>query len=85
MDKYNCWWPHLLNWSFMRYYAVTIGQTAYYTCPPERVSLSWHRHEDKHKEQYARMGIAKFLVTYIYYHLRYGYANNPLENEARQA
>jgi hypothetical protein len=45
----------------------------------------WVRHELKHVEQYQRFGMVGFLVRYIAYSIRYGYANNPLELEARQA
>jgi hypothetical protein len=45
----------------------------------------WVRHELKHVEQYQRFGMVGFLVRYIVYSVRHGYANNPLEVEARQA
>lgn len=43
------------------------------------------RHELKHVEQYQRMGVPVFLWIYLWYSIRYGYYNNPLEKEARQA
>jgi hypothetical protein len=66
-------------------YAVTLGQTAYFSCPSEAVDTAWHAHEDKHKEQYRRLGISGFLVRYFWYSARYGYARNPLEVEAEAA
>jgi hypothetical protein len=30
------------------------------------------------------MGAVKFYATYLWYNLRYGYVNNPMEVEARQ-
>jgi hypothetical protein len=45
----------------------------------------WVRHELKHVEQYQRFGMVGFLVRYLAYSIRHGYANNPLEVEARQA
>jgi len=43
------------------------------------------RHERAHVEQYARYGVTGFLVRYIWYQLKYGYTDNPLEKEARRA
>lgn len=45
----------------------------------------WVRHELKHVEQYQRFGMVGFLVRYIGYSIRFGYHDNPLEVEARQA
>ena len=42
-------------------------------------------HELKHVEQYRRLGLARFLILYGWYTLRFGYYNNPLEVEARLA
>jgi hypothetical protein len=42
------------------------------------------RHELVHWEQYQRMGVIRFCVTYLWYNIRYGYWNNPMEIEARQ-
>lgn len=43
------------------------------------------RHEQCHWDQYLRMGVIKFYAVYLYKHFKYGYENNPLEVEARQA
>lgn len=43
------------------------------------------RHEQAHWAQYERMGAVKFYAAYLWYTLRYGYTNNPLEREARAA
>lgn len=40
-------------------------------------------HEAVHWAQYERMGLLTFYATYIWYSVRYGYYNNPLEVEAR--
>jgi hypothetical protein len=42
------------------------------------------KHELVHWEQYKRMGIIKFYATYLYYNIKYGYWNNPMEVEARE-
>ena len=88
MDKYNHWFAKLLGkLNGSTRYAVTIGQTAYYSVSKEEVEESpkWIRHENEHKRQYAREGIPKFLVKYFYYQVRYGYHMNPYEVGARQA
>jgi hypothetical protein len=43
------------------------------------------KHELKHVEQYKRFGFFTFLIVYGWYSLKYGYYNNPLEIEAREA
>jgi hypothetical protein len=43
------------------------------------------RHELKHIDQYQRFGVFGFLSRYAWYSLKYGYFNNPLEQEARGA
>jgi len=42
-------------------------------------------HEQVHVNQYKRYGFIKFLIVYVYNHFKYGYYNNPLEVEAREA
>ena len=41
------------------------------------------RHERAHLAQMKRDGSIVFMVRYAYWHLRYGYRNNPYEIEAR--
>ena len=43
------------------------------------------RHEQAHWAQYERMGFLGFYVTYLWYTIRHGYWNNPMEVEARGA
>ena len=86
MDKYNHWLGKFvgkLNGSTR--YAITIGQTAYFSVPEAEVSAWWHRQEDEHKRQWRDEGRIKFLCTYIYYQCKYGYTNNPYEIAARKA
>lgn len=45
----------------------------------------WLRHELKHIEQFERYGYVRFLYKYLFYSIRHGYWNNPLEVEARAA
>lgn len=41
-------------------------------------------HELAHVKQYRRYGVIGFLARYIWWSIRYGYKNNPLEVEARR-
>ena len=43
------------------------------------------RHEQCHWRQAKRMGAARWAIAYLWYTLRYGYNDNPLEQEARDA
>lgn len=43
------------------------------------------RHEVCHVLQWKRMGYIGFLFSYLWWSLRYGYYQNPLEQEARDA
>jgi hypothetical protein len=69
-------------------WAITLGQTAYYSMSEKEVLArpNWIKHENKHKEQCKRLGTIKYLILNIYYNrIKYGYENNPLEIEAREA
>ena len=86
-DKYNSLIGKLFGLvNGKKRYAVTFGQTTYYSVSEEAVnqSATWRLHENWHKEQYAKEGFFTFLVKYIYYSIRYGYHNNPFEVEARE-
>ena len=67
-------------------YAITLGQTAYYSVSKEEVETNpkWIAHENHHKVQWKRDGIIKFALKYLWYQIRYGYKNNPYEVEARE-
>jgi hypothetical protein len=89
-DKYNSKLAEVFRRIFSydsKYYAVTIGQTTYYSAPESIVlkDIIWMCHENKHKEQYKKDGFIKFLVKYIYWSITKGYTNNPYEVEAREA
>lgn len=79
--------PHVIRW-FLR----TFGYGGI-TLPPLGIFILAERlqderlicHELAHWRQYERMGTVKFYVTYLWYTIRYGYRNNPMEVEARAA
>jgi hypothetical protein len=86
MDKYNHWLGKFFGrLNKQELYAVTFGQTAYYSCSIDLVGAGWRAHEDKHKEQYARDGWVKFLTRYIWQRITKGYENIDYEKEAMQA
>ena len=66
-------------------YAVTLGQTTYYTCDPRIISKGWRAHEDKHKEQWRRDGPFKFLRRYLWQWIWKSYWEIDYEAEAREA
>lgn len=68
--------------------AVVIKRTIYLhgtTCENFMSNKKWLLHELKHVEQYERYGVVRFLLLYMLQSIRYGYYNNKLEEEARQA
>lgn len=68
--------------------ALVLGRTIFLHGANRQAYLSderWLRHEAAHLLQYRRYGMAGFLLRYLWYSLRYGYRNNPLEQEARRA
>ena len=84
MDKYDHWLPKLfMKFNHAPNWAVTIGQTTYYSVTPMYVAPSWRRHEDTHKKQWADEGFFKFLLKYLFFNITRGYMNNPYEIEAR--
>lgn len=85
-DKYNSRLAKLVAWlNRWEQAAITLGQTTYYSCPVEQVDVGWRRHEDKHKEQWARDGKLLFAIKYLWWSIRYGYKANPYEVEADDA
>jgi len=84
MDKYNQKWVLLFSGG-ENPYAVTLGQTAYYSCPEICIDRLWRCHEDAHKKQWQRDGRLKFAVKYLWYHISQGYDKNPYEMEAKDA
>jgi hypothetical protein len=86
MDKYEHWLARLLKkLNRADDYAITLGQTTYYSETKEYVDLRprWRKHEEHHKFQWMRDGYFTFARRYLWYLIRYGYTNNPYEVEAR--
>ena len=47
-------------------WAVTWGQTTWWTVAEADVDPAWRRHEDCHKAQYARDGKLRFVCRYFW-------------------
>jgi hypothetical protein len=41
-------------------------------------------HEQEHVDQFARLGVPRFCVLYVWYNIRKGYHDNPFEKAARE-
>ncbi len=68
--------------------AVAFGSTIYLhkaTKQELREDTRWYKHEVAHLQQCKRLGTIRFLFLYIWFSVKYGYQNNPLEIEAREA
>ena len=65
--------------------AITLPPLGIYALPEYVNNIRIERHEQAHWRQYERMGVLKFYAVYLWYSLKYGYRNNPMEIEARAA
>lgn len=59
--------------------AITLYPFIFYNGEPD---ADTKRHEWVHVAQIQRLGWIKFYLLYIWYHFKYGYRDNPFENEA---
>jgi len=78
---------HIVRW-FLRtagYAGITLPPRGIYILQARMGDMALRRHEQAHWRQYRRMGVLRFYLTYGWYTLRYGYWNNPMEVEAREA
>jgi hypothetical protein len=73
----------ILRWRGFR--AITLPPFGIYALPECCGDARLLRHEQEHWRQYERMGVLKFYAVYLWYSLKYGYRNNPMEIEARKA
>ena len=74
----------LIGWTLRRtgFGGVTLPWAIYIL--PERLGEeALVRHEQVHAQQISRFGVIGFYTRYLWYTMRYGYTNNPLEVEAR--
>lgn len=96
-DIYHSHVPHFAalfaGYWFPHYWAVTFGQTTWWTVGPEQIWFAWRAHEDTHKAQFARDGKLRFVCRYVwewfcgllrYRSFRRAYAEISYEREARE-
>ena len=80
--------PPVIDW-FLRkfgFYGITLLPYGIYVRKECQDDIGLLRHELVHWHQYKLLGSAwKFYVKYLWLSLRYGYRNNPMEVEARNA
>lgn len=76
-------WMRLLLKPF-NFGAITLPPWGVFFVKPWDEESNLWKHEAVHWAQYERMGAVRFYATYLWYQLRYGYRNNPMEIEARQ-
>jgi hypothetical protein len=85
MDKYNSNIARIFGFfNKQKLYAITLGQTAYYSCDEALVTPRWRSHENQHKVQWARDGKVKFLARYFWQLCTVGYEKIDYEADARQ-
>jgi hypothetical protein len=86
MDKYNSFISRLFQpipWK--NEWAITLGQTTYFSCDSNLVDVKWHEHENEHKKQWKEDGSIKFICNYIWWNITRGYYKNPYEVDANNA
>jgi hypothetical protein len=79
--------PHIIRW-FLRatgFAGITLPPLGIYILAERIHDSRLIRHELAHWAQAQRMGIVRWAITYLFYNVRYGYWDNPLEVEARAA
>ena len=74
------WWLRLTGFG-----GVTLPPFGIYILAERLDNERLVRHEQAHWAQYERMGFLGFYLTYLWYTIRHGYWNNPMEVEARGA
>ena len=74
------WWLRM-----SRYKAITLPPFGIYALPEHLEDQRLQRHEDEHWRQAQQYGVIGFYIMYLWYALRYGYFNSPMEQEARAA
>ncbi|NBW14827.1 MAG: hypothetical protein EBR82_43190 [Caulobacteraceae bacterium] len=78
--------PRWLAWLLKKFgfLAITLPPLGVFFVNQWDEKSALYKHELVHWEQYKKMGLINFYLTYLWYQVRYGYQNNPMEIEARQ-
>jgi hypothetical protein len=77
----------LLRWllEHTRWAGVALPPFGVWIEPAHIDNAALVRHELRHLEQAKERGTLNWYLTYLWYTVRYGYRNNPLEVDARAA
>lgn len=85
----NSFWARIAAWKLgAGSVAMVLGKTIHLFGASQDHFLqneAWVRHELVHIEQFRRLGWFKFVVQYLWFSYKFGYFENPLEVEARNA
>jgi hypothetical protein len=78
---------HIIAWFLRRFgfAGVALAPWGIYILPEHLGNQRLIQHERQHWQQYQRMGLLRYYVTYLWGLVRYGYRNHPMELEARAA
>jgi hypothetical protein len=78
---------HIIAWFLRRFdfAGVALAPWGIYILPEHLANQRLTRHEIAHWQQYKRMGLLRYYVTYLWGLVRHGYRNHPMEIEARAA
>jgi hypothetical protein len=78
---------HIIAWFLRRFgfAGVALAPWGIYILPEHLGNQRLIQHERLHWQQYQRMGLLRYYVTYLWGLVRYGYRNHPMELEARAA
>lgn len=66
-----------------KFHGVTLPPFGIYILEEKLSDVRLVDHEQVHWEQYKRMGLVRYYLTYLWQVMRYGYWNAPMEREAR--
>jgi hypothetical protein len=70
---------------FVGHHAITLPPFGIFIRPDHIDDAYLRRHESVHWEQAKEIGVIMFYIKYLYFQVRYGYQDNPMEIEARKA
>lgn len=77
--------PSWLQWLLPRpYVAITLPPWGMFARPGREADPQVAAHEAVHWAQATAMGVWRFYATYLWQLMRYGYAQHPMEQEARR-
>ncbi len=74
------WWLKLT-----RFKGITLPPFGVFLLAEHMGDQPLRLHEEEHWRQAKELGTIKFYALYLWYSLRHGYFNNPMEVQARKA